>query len=304
VIAQGKRPGDSAYVETYDPDIDSATLAQPKHGGAASAGGGAAMKGSVKTPLLPSGVTDANTVFGSSGANPFKNYDPNNTKTRRPKAGLTQVNWMSEYAHGIAAANKDIAAWRQARGRRITLGNDHEAGPDGDEDDVVEGEAAAVAAAVTQGTDAQQGSGFHADGQDTKMEQPATATAAVTVNKHKRPRPRLVGIYESHTNLPHVRLDFEPTRAVLERLSSLPEIPLLPDEGGGVGGGDGMMMIDEDEEQDPEEVKRRRLEVARAGASIGLATVVYEMETNPEGQDVDTRTTIPGLWDFRSGITV
>jgi hypothetical protein len=294
VIAQGKRPGDSAYVETYDPDIDSATLAQPKHGGAVGSGGGPVMKAAVKTPLLPTGVTDAHTVFGSSGANPFKNYDPNNTKSRRPKAGLTQLNWMSEYAHGIASANKDISVWRQMRGSNITLGNEPE-GEDEAGDSVAEEETTVAATTAAAAVD-QLKAGSNGD---VEMASPGGAAAGTVVVKQqrKRPRPRLVGIYEPHTNLPHVRLDFEPTRATFERVSNLPDIPLLPEA------------EEEEEEMDPEDgggeeaVKRRKLEVARAGASIGLASVVYVMETTPEGRDVDTFTTVPGIWDFRSAVT-
>ncbi|GAA5911621.1 hypothetical protein JCM6882_008056 [Rhodosporidiobolus microsporus] len=137
-IAAGHKPGEPAFVEPYDPDKDTGTLATSKGNappGATSLGLNVLIghPGKPKVPggeLISSGFggggiggpAGAPATFGGTGLQPFgKAWDPAARKAK-PAPHLTPENWMLEYADAVRGANVELGLARRANVGQVQVG--------------------------------------------------------------------------------------------------------------------------------------------------------------------------------------
>ncbi|GAA5853439.1 hypothetical protein JCM9279_007238 [Rhodotorula babjevae] len=140
-IAAGHKPGEPAFIEAYDPDKDTGTLATSKGNappGATSLGLNHLIghPGKPKVPgaeLLPVGGAPGGytATFGGTGMQPFgRAWDPM-AKKAKPAAHLTWSNWMLEYAQSVRDENSRLAGVRRGNVGQVQVG----LGVEEDEDD-------------------------------------------------------------------------------------------------------------------------------------------------------------------------
>lgn len=141
-IAAGHKPGEPAWIEQYDPDKDTGTLAGSKGGAPLGATGTGlnSLLGHPGKPRQPFGGSDRapprdelissqvgggiHAVFGGSGFQPFgKTWDPA-AKKAKPAAHLTVENWMFEYAKYVAEMNRKLAVTRKMNLGQVQVGLD------------------------------------------------------------------------------------------------------------------------------------------------------------------------------------
>ena len=248
-IAAGQTPDEPAIVEIYDPEVDTGTLAiakRPEHRRTKTGFGGDAPrtrtynKSSAKTILAslpPSTGGPRDSRYGGSGAPPFRIWD---NKSRRPGPGLDHENWVHMYARAVGQANREIQGWREGHPTAVGI------------NDSVADQLAAM----------------EADDVAREAEEAANEEAP----KRRRARSPTRAVFDAHSNVPHVRLELQPTRARIEQVAASPAIP-------GANG--------------------------RAAARAGFATVVIEAEvlTAEEEARWDVGPwVVPGQWDFRTGM--
>ncbi|GAA6049968.1 hypothetical protein JCM3770_007073 [Rhodotorula araucariae] len=128
-IAAGHKPGEPAFIEAYDPDKDTGTLATSKGNappGATSLGLNHLIghPGKPKVPgaeLLPVGGTYTAT-FGGTGMQPFgRAWDPT-AKKAKPAQHLTWENWMLEYAQSVRDENAKLIGVRRGNVGQVQVG--------------------------------------------------------------------------------------------------------------------------------------------------------------------------------------
>ncbi|GAA5921055.1 hypothetical protein JCM3775_004071 [Rhodotorula graminis] len=130
-IAAGHKPGEPAFIEAYDPDKDTGTLATSKGNappGATSLGLNHLIghPGKPKVPgaeLLPVGGGAGYTAtFGGTGMQPFgRAWDPQ-AKKAKPAPHLTWSNWMLEYAQNVRDENARLAVVRRGNVGQVQVG--------------------------------------------------------------------------------------------------------------------------------------------------------------------------------------
>ena len=197
---QGKTPEQSADVPRYDPELDTGTLAKPKLPGMTAAGTPINSKPFVFS-AAPSG-TQSTMTYGSAGVRPFgKTWQrEHHQRSKRVYADLTPRSWMLRYALDVAKTNDAIARWRGDTTLRVDLGTD-------------EFEPRPIA--PNPGVKTEQ-----MDDAAMAIDTPPASNALDTLVR--RPRSPVHGVFESHTNVPHVRRATQPTSARLEYVSPLP----------------------------------------------------------------------------------
>ncbi|GAA5844649.1 hypothetical protein JCM11251_002134 [Rhodosporidiobolus azoricus] len=131
-IAAGHKPGEPAFVEPYDPEKDTGTLATSKGNappGATSLGLNVLIghPGKPKVPggelissqLGGSGIT---ATFGGTGLQPFgKSWDPAARKAK-PAMHLTPENWMLEYAEATRQTDRELVVVRRGNVGQVQVG--------------------------------------------------------------------------------------------------------------------------------------------------------------------------------------
>ncbi|GAA5902345.1 hypothetical protein JCM8208_007265 [Rhodotorula glutinis] len=130
-IAAGHKPGEPAFIEAYDPDKDTGTLATSKGNappGATSLGLNHLIghPGKPKVPgaeLLPvGGAAGYTATFGGTGMQPFgRAWDPQ-AKKAKPAPHLTWSNWMLEYAQNVRDENARLAGVRRGNVGQVQVG--------------------------------------------------------------------------------------------------------------------------------------------------------------------------------------
>lgn len=319
-IAAGHTPGEPAWIETYDPEKDTGTLAAAKGPMPAGATGtglntllGHAGKPRPTTVSDPRGAAPredyisstvgggANT-FGGNGLQPFgKSYD-SAAKKVKPAPHLTNQNWMMEYAKSVVEANKELAVVRARHIGQVQVGlNVIE--PEEDmlievdvEDEVLPEEGgAADGIASTSAMDLDAQDLLHLSNASTSLHTPVTAnhffgTPAAELSRAGTPsRKRKIkvynpirGIYEPETNVPHVYSSTQPTRAVVERVGLAPHLY------------DANLSTGEDDTAGPNEKSRRR-KLEHVAGGLGVVTFEYVVDEGARGQ---AEQLLPGMPDF------
>ncbi|GAA5973781.1 hypothetical protein JCM11641_003153 [Rhodosporidiobolus odoratus] len=130
-IASGHKAGEPAFVEPYDPERDTGTLATSKGNapkGATSLGLNVLIGHSSKpkppgVDLITSQIGGGiHATFGGIGLQPFgKAADPAARK-QKPAAHLTPENWMLEYAQAVRETNEDYISVRRANVGQVEVG--------------------------------------------------------------------------------------------------------------------------------------------------------------------------------------
>lgn len=305
-LAAGHKPGEPAWIETYDPEKDTGTLATAK--GLAPAGvtgtGLNILLGHAGKPRLPpperagpsaprdeyitSTVGGSNlAMFGGNGLQPFgKTWDPV-AKKARPAAHLSVLNWMHEYAKSVSEQNRELGTVRRLNMGQVKVGVDvveneedmwievEEEVEDDEEKSTVEGVSAEAST-----------SKLHL-GLNGAIDSPAISRSgsisAVRKRKIKVYNP-IRGAHDPETNIPHVLASTQPTRSSVERLGLVPQLFVDSDEQeGAVEGGS-------------EERSKKRLKIEKAGERLGIATIVVQTDQDAYSQMEDL---LPGMWDFR-----
>ncbi|GAA5857870.1 hypothetical protein JCM8547_006013 [Rhodosporidiobolus lusitaniae] len=134
-IAAGHKPGEPAFIEPYDPEKDTGTLATSKGNappGATSLGLNTLI-GHPGKPKVPGGELISSQIgggihatFGGTGLQPFgKSWDPTARKAK-PAAHLTPENWMLEYAESVAQTNREYQNVRRGNIGQVQVGLDVE----------------------------------------------------------------------------------------------------------------------------------------------------------------------------------
>ncbi|GAA5995580.1 chromatin structure-remodeling complex subunit RSC7 [Rhodotorula paludigena] len=134
-IAAGHKPGEPAFIEAYDPDKDTGTLATSKGNappGATSLGLNHLIghPGKPKVPgaelMVGTSSSGAHATFGGTGLQPFgRAWDPL-AKKAKPAAHLTWQNWMLEYALNVREENAKLVGVRQHNIGQVQVGLDVE----------------------------------------------------------------------------------------------------------------------------------------------------------------------------------
>ncbi|BGP16741.1 hypothetical protein JCM10213_006507 [Rhodosporidiobolus nylandii] len=132
-IAAGHKPGEPAFVEPYDPERDTGTLATSKGNappGATSLGLNILIghPGKPKVPgadLITSQIGGGiHATFGGTGMQPFgRAWDPAARKAK-PAAHLTPENWMLEYARATRETNEEYIRVRKGNIGQVQVGLD------------------------------------------------------------------------------------------------------------------------------------------------------------------------------------
>ncbi|ORY87470.1 chromatin remodelling complex Rsc7/Swp82 subunit-domain-containing protein [Leucosporidium creatinivorum] len=138
-LAAGHQPGEPAWIETYDPEKDTGTLATakgPAPPGATSSGLNQLLGHSGKPrPIQPDLRAGAqrddfsstvgggmHAIFGGVGQVPFgKAWDPS-AKKAKPAAHLTAENWMLEYAKNVRESNAQLGVVRKLNVGQVQIG--------------------------------------------------------------------------------------------------------------------------------------------------------------------------------------
>ncbi|GAA6027047.1 hypothetical protein JCM8097_006069 [Rhodosporidiobolus ruineniae] len=130
-IAAGHKPGEPAFIEPYDPDKDTGTLATSKGNappGATSLGLNVLI-GHPGKPKVPGGELISSQIgggihatFGGTGLQPFgKSWDPSARKAK-PAPHLTPENWMLEYAEAVRETNSELIRVRKGNIGQVQVG--------------------------------------------------------------------------------------------------------------------------------------------------------------------------------------
>ncbi|KAI5480214.1 chromatin structure-remodeling complex protein RSC7 [Pseudohyphozyma bogoriensis] len=309
---QEHKPGEPAYIESYDPEKDSGTLAAakgPRPAGATDTGVNLLLTGSGKPrstqPDLRTAPKDdfnssigggMNSTFGGTGFQPFgKTWDPA-AKKARPAAHLTVENWMHEYAKAVQEGNKELRHTRQMNVGQVQVGLN-----------VVEREEDKFVEVEEEVTDDEA---MEVDTQPSAslplpfpppVEDPAIAALKMESGAAPSPRPEsstsrtttpapkkrklikvynpIRGVYDPETNVPHVYASTQPTKSEVERVDLVPNV-----------------FGDSEEVGEKERAKRRRGE-ERLGRR-GLATTEFVLDEGAFGWS-SADLLVPGMWDFR-----
>ncbi|BGO94906.1 hypothetical protein NBRC10512_006169 [Rhodotorula toruloides] len=130
-IAAGHKPGEPAFLEAYDPDKDTGTLATSKGNAppGATTLGLNHLIGHPGKPKLPGADLIASQLgggpvatFGGQGIQPFgRTWDPT-AKKAKPAAHLTWQNWMHEYAKNVRDENAKLVAVRRGNVGQVQVG--------------------------------------------------------------------------------------------------------------------------------------------------------------------------------------
>ena len=306
-LAQGHVAGEPAWIETYDPEKDTGTLASAKGlappgitGSGLNTLLGHAGKPRVLQPdarasilnrtegiNLPVGKTFNG--FGGAGMQPFGKIIEVGAKKVRPPATFTGVNWMSEYAKNVQLANKELSELRRGRlmGVKVSLGIEDR--PEDlwieKEDDVDEG--AARFAAMGDGGDTYSHGGADSSGSlavasTSNMAGSPLPFLPTTRTKRRFYNP-ILGVHDPESNTPRVPASTQSTRARVDRIAPTPSLfDTVPQF--------------ELEEARSMEIKRRRT-LEGAASKIGIASVEIVVEEESNYRPYLT----PGLWDFQAG---
>ncbi|GAA5965525.1 hypothetical protein JCM3765_007366 [Sporobolomyces pararoseus] len=128
-LALGHKPGEPAFIEPYDPEKDTGTLAVSKGNappGATSLGLNVLI-GHPGKPKLPGSELISSQIggglhatFGGTGVAPFS-YDPSGYKKVKPASHLTVQDWMYEYSKEVRDFNKRYQQVRSSHLGQISL---------------------------------------------------------------------------------------------------------------------------------------------------------------------------------------
>ena len=300
--AAGHVAGEPAWIETYDPEKDSGTLASAK--GLAPIGitgsglntllGHSGKPRSSQSDILRAGslaraeginlpVGKTFSGFGGAGMQPFGKVIEVGAKKVRPPAIFTGVNWMSEYAKNVQLANKELAELRRGRlmGVRLSLGIEDR--PEDlwieKEDDVDEG-AYASSSYTNGGADA---SGSLAVASTSANAAGSPLPFLPTTRTKRRFYNPILGVNDPETNTPRVPSSTQPTRATIDRVATTPSLF------------ESAPQFDLEEARSMENKRRRTLE--KAASKIGIASVEIVVEEESNYRPYLT----PGSWDFQAG---
>ncbi|GAA6059498.1 hypothetical protein JCM10212_002241 [Sporobolomyces blumeae] len=129
-LAAGHQPGEPAFIEPYDPDKDTGTLAVSKGNappGATSLGLNVLIghPGKPKMPgseLISSQIGGGlHATFGGTGLQPFgKSWDPS-AKKAKPASHLDVETWMHEYAKEIGETNRRLLDLRRGHVGQVAV---------------------------------------------------------------------------------------------------------------------------------------------------------------------------------------
>ncbi|GAA5965068.1 hypothetical protein JCM21900_000667 [Sporobolomyces salmonicolor] len=132
-LAAGHKPGEPAFIEPYDPDKDTGTLAVSKGNappGATSLGLNVLIghPGKPKVPgaeLITSQIGGGmHATFGGTGLQPFgRSWDPA-AKKAKPASHLDWENWMYEYAKEVRDKNRELIGVRRSHIGQVAVGLD------------------------------------------------------------------------------------------------------------------------------------------------------------------------------------
>ncbi|GAA6018773.1 hypothetical protein JCM11491_003441 [Sporobolomyces phaffii] len=129
-LAAGHKPGEPAFIEPYDPEKDTGTLAVSKGNappGATSLGLNVLIghPGKPKMPgseLISSQIGGGlHATFGGNGLAPYgKSSDPS-AKKAKPASHLTVEDWMYEYAKEVSETNRRFAVVRKSHVGQVAI---------------------------------------------------------------------------------------------------------------------------------------------------------------------------------------
>lgn len=329
-IAAGHKPGEPAWIETYDPVKDTGTLASakgPAPAGATGTGlntllghsgkprpqhqqpdlrGGPAPRDDYITSQVGGGM---HAVFGGSGLQPFgKTWDAA-AKKAKPPAHLTPQNWMSEYAKSVGEANRELGVVRKMNVGQVQVGlgvveREEDMWIEVEEEDEVV-EPVEGAAAVAMDVD---GVASTSKGLDTPLALDSAVPRPLAVNLLKddsaAPSPAAVaspapGLSRAGSPAKKRMLKvYNPIRGIYEPETNVPHVfASTQPTRSSTELVDLVPHVFEDDEEvtlDEERSKRRKLEVGAAKA--GVASVEYVVDDSALGQ---MEALLPGIWDFR-----
>lgn len=222
--------------------------------------------------------------FGGAGMQPFGKVIEVGAKKFRPPPSFTGLNWMSEYAHNVQLANKELAELRRGRlaGVRVSLGIEDR--PEDlwieKEDDAEEGTASF--AGMGEAELSSNGAGLLAVASTSNLAGSPLPFLPTTRTKRRFYNP-ILGAHDPETHTPRVPASTQPTRATVDRITPTPS--LFPSE----------PTFELEEARSMENKRRRTLE--KAASKIGIATVEIVVEEESHYRPYLT----PGLWDFQAG---
>ena len=217
----GRLPGQTADIPRYEPEVDTGTLAKAKIPGAVAAAGAVAGRPIAFGAVIAASLPQA--AFGGAGTKPFgKHWQRESaTRTKRIYNELTPHNWMLRYALDVAKTNDAIARWRAEHLYSVDLGTDvFEPDLVGSVSRTREASTMAATPAPVAGSRAQ-----------TAPPSRAASTMADDMDVDdagevpRRPRSPVHGVLEPTTNVPHVLLSTQPTRATMMLVDPLPHLP-------------------------------------------------------------------------------
>lgn len=294
--------GETAWIETYDPEKDTGTLAANK--GLAPLG----FQGSGLNTLLghagkrppmnldPRGgglqgdlaMIPTGKQFGGAGVQPFgRSVDPT-VKKARNAANLTGQNWMSEYAKNVWDANRMYTEVRKMRMGEVKVGLGVE---DREEDLWIETEefeednfGVDDPGSFVAATPLDQLAALFPPSTTTGAEAGSPLPFLPSSRKKRKFYNPILGHHDAETNTPRVLASTQSTSATIDRLAATPKLFWNGAAGDPASEGG----VDE-----LERTKRGRIE--GAAGKLGIATVEIVV-----GDDLRAEL-LPGMWDFGAG---
>ncbi|CEQ42298.1 SPOSA6832_04103 [Sporobolomyces salmonicolor] len=310
-LAAGHKPGEPAFIEPYDPDKDTGTLAVSKGNappGATSLGLNVLIghPGKPKVPgaeLITSQIGGGmHATFGGTGLQPFgRSWDPA-AKKAKPASHLDWENWMYEYAKEVRDKNRELIGVRRSHIGQVAVGLD-----------VAEREEDCWEELEEEYTDDEEqqpavGTSMHRDVMPPPPPPPAFDPSAIppAIPHVSTPAPydpsalsalptkkRLIrvynpirGVYDPETNVPHVYRSTQPTTAEVARVDAAAHVLEHVDEADWVG-------------VDPRKRRRVELEAAKMGAASLEYVCVDEAWSTESRRGREPLS--PGMWDFGAG---